>query len=349
MVSRVEHQEYVHSQIKLLAAQIDAPINPGNSGGPIIIDNKIVGIAMQGIEDSQSIGYMIPAPIINHFLNDIKDGDYDGFPALGISYQKIENKALKKKYGLSEEQSGVLITFISPGSSAEGKLQIEDVILSVESNRISGDGTIEFRHNERTPFIYFVQEKQIGEKIYLNILRKGKINTIQILLESSIGSLNLIPRQRYDILSSYYIYGGLLFMPLSRNYLMEWGKEDWEKGAPSEFLSLYHNGKAQSKDNEIVILSKVLPSEVNRGYHDHYDLIVTHVDGNKINNLKSLIQIVENNSDKEFVEFATNGGTKFVLDRKQAQADLPDILKTYNVPNDRSRNFVNQQLTGTIQ
>ncbi len=341
VISRIEHQEYVHSQIKLLSAQIDAPINPGNSGGPVIINNQISGIAMQGIDDSQSIGYMVPAPIINHFLQDLKDDNYDGFPTLGIAHQKIENKALKKIYGISNEQSGVLVTFIAPGSSAEGKLQTEDVILSVENNDISGDGTIEFRHNERTLFNHFVQVKQIGEKINLSVLRHGKIKNIQILLKSSIGSLSLVARQRYDITSSYYIYGGILFMPLSRNYLMEWGKEDWEKGAPSEFLSLYRNGKLQSTENEIVILSKVLPSEVNRGYHDYNDLIITHVDGNKINNLKNLIQIVENNSDKEFVEFATNKGTKFVLDRKHAQADLPDILKTYNVSYDRSANLIN--------
>jgi len=339
VISRVEHREYVHSQIKLLAAQIDAPINPGNSGGPVIINSQISGIAMQGMDDSQSIGYMVPAPIINHFLHDIKDGNYDGFPALGISHQKIENEALKKKYGLSTKQSGVLVTFISPGASADGKLETEDVVLSVENNNISGDGTIEFRHNERTSFNYFVQEKQIGEKIVLNVLRHGKIATIQIVLKSSIGSLNLVPRQCYDITSSYYIYGGLLFMPLSRNYLMEWGKEDWEKGVPSEFISLYRNGKPQSSNNEIVILSKVLPAEVNRGYHDYYDLIITHVDGNRINNLKGLIQIVENNNGTEFVEFVTKEGTKFVLDRKQAQTDSFNILKTYNVPCDRSENF----------
>ncbi|MGF3555330.1 MAG: S1C family serine protease, partial [Thermoplasmatota archaeon] len=36
VVSRIEHQPYVHSSISLLAGQIDAAINPGNSGGPVI-------------------------------------------------------------------------------------------------------------------------------------------------------------------------------------------------------------------------------------------------------------------------------------------------------------------------
>ena len=337
VVSRIEHSEYVHSQIKLLTAQIDAPVNPGNSGGPVIVDNRISGIVMQVIEDSQSIGYMVPAPIINHFLNDLKDYHYDGFPALGILYQKMENKALKKKYGLFNKQSGVLITSVCPGSSVEGSLKIDDIILSIEDNIISGDGTIEFRPNERTSLEYFVQKHQVGEKIKLNVMRKGMVKKIHLSLKSSAEKFSLVPRQQYDIKPSYYIYGGFVFMPLTRNYLMMW--DDPITDAPSKFLTLYKHGKLQSINNEIVVLSQVLPGEVNKGYHNYSDLIITHVDGNRINNLKNLIQIVENNREKEFVEFETKEGTKFVLDRKQAQADLPDILKTYNVPNDRSENL----------
>ena len=49
VVSRVEHSNYTHSGAYLLACQIDAPINSGNSGGPVIKDDKIIGIAFQGL------------------------------------------------------------------------------------------------------------------------------------------------------------------------------------------------------------------------------------------------------------------------------------------------------------
>ena len=79
VVSRVEIVPYVRSAKKLLAVQIDAAINPGNSGGPVIRQGKIVGIAMQAITSSQNIGYMIPMPVITHFLDDLKDKEYAGF------------------------------------------------------------------------------------------------------------------------------------------------------------------------------------------------------------------------------------------------------------------------------
>ncbi len=338
VVSRVEHSEYVHSQLKLLTVQIDAPINAGNSGGPVIVDHRISGIVMQGIDNSQSIGYMVPATIIDHFLTDLKDNHYDGFPTLGIDYQTIENDALKKKYKLLNGQSGVLITFIYPGSSAHGILQTGDILLSLENHDISGDGTVEFRPSERTAFQYYVQNHQKGDNLNLKILRNGEVHSVRVVLSSCLGTLNLVPRQQYDIKPSYFIYGGLLFRPLTKNYLLGWS-DGWDENAPHDFAALYKQGRPESKGSEIVILSKVLASDVNSGYHNYSDMIITHVNGKKIKNLKKLVNTVRKDRNREFMEFQTKSGFKIIIDRKQAENDLPGILKTYNVPHDRSEQF----------
>jgi len=102
VVSRIEHQPYVHSSIALLAGQIDAAINPGNSGGPVIVNGKIVGVVMQGIPSSQNIGYMVPAPIIKHFFEDLSDRQLDGFPNLGVCMQYMESPDLREKYAMPE-------------------------------------------------------------------------------------------------------------------------------------------------------------------------------------------------------------------------------------------------------
>ena len=50
VVSRIEVQGYVHiGDRAFLAVQTDAAINPGNSGGPVIQDNKVVGVAFEGV------------------------------------------------------------------------------------------------------------------------------------------------------------------------------------------------------------------------------------------------------------------------------------------------------------
>lgn len=98
VVSRIELQQYVHGinfnnynvimllgATNLLCIQIDAAINPGNSGGPVLKDNKVVGIAFQNLPSAENIGFIIPVPIIKHFLKDIElHGTYTGFGTLGL-------------------------------------------------------------------------------------------------------------------------------------------------------------------------------------------------------------------------------------------------------------------------
>lgn len=56
VVSRVVLRRYSHSSTELLKIQIDAAINSGNSGGPVIMGNKVVGVAFESRCCSELIG-----------------------------------------------------------------------------------------------------------------------------------------------------------------------------------------------------------------------------------------------------------------------------------------------------
>jgi hypothetical protein len=52
---------------------LPAQINSGNSGGPAFNSSgQCIGIAFQSLkhEDAENIGYIIPEPVIAHFIND---------------------------------------------------------------------------------------------------------------------------------------------------------------------------------------------------------------------------------------------------------------------------------------
>lgn len=101
VVSRIEPQQYAHSIIhKLLAVQIDAAINSGNSGGPALDqDNNVVGVAFQSLQGADNIGYIIPTPVINHFIEDVqKNGKYLGFLRLGIQTQILDHANAAREY-----------------------------------------------------------------------------------------------------------------------------------------------------------------------------------------------------------------------------------------------------------
>lgn len=337
VISRIEHEVYAQSNLPFLAAQIDAPINPGNSGGPAINNNKIVGIIMQTLLKSESIGYMVPPPVIKHFLDDIENGQYNGFPSLGIKTQNIENEGLKSKYKMGEENTGVLVTRVVSGSPAEGVIQKKDIILTVDGQSVSGNSTIEFRPKERTHYSYLIQNKQIGEEIEIVILRNGQKKTVNVELDTPIQDIQLV-RIQNDILPSYYIYGGLVFSTLTINYLKDWGSQ-WFRKAPAELISVAKFNTKTKKDEEVVLLIRVLASNVNLGYHENENLVIKKVNGTDISNLKQLVAIVENSKD-DFITFEDSYGKELVIDRSQAGTTNPGLLKTYRIISDRSDNLI---------
>ncbi|KAJ6411711.1 hypothetical protein OIU84_008316 [Salix udensis] len=155
VVSRIEILSYVHGSTELLGLQIDAAINSGNSGGPAFNDKgECVGIAFQSLkhEDAENIGYVIPTPVIKHFIQDFeKKGAYTGFPFLGIEWQKMENPDLRVAMGMKPDQKGVRIRRVDPTALESEVLQPSDIILSFDGVDIANDGTVPFRHGRLIP------------------------------------------------------------------------------------------------------------------------------------------------------------------------------------------------------
>ncbi len=345
VVSRIEHSYYFHSSAYQLSCQIDAAINSGNSGGPVIQDNKIVGVAFQAYTTGQNIGYMVPAPVVRHFLKDIEDGRFDGIPEMGIDVQNLENPELRLFHGMTQNQTGVVVTAIRFESAATGILQRGDILLSLDHYSIENDGSIEFRPEERTHLSYALQSKQIGESINVTILRSGKKELKKILLKRRIHHSELVPFEIYDTAPRYFIYGGLLFMPLSKNLLMEWGSTWYEK-APKHLLNYYFNGEKSETQREIVLLVKVLSDSINAGYQDSSTMVINSVNGTKITRLEDLIATISSSKDP-FVVFSDNKGNKLVFDREKVKKTDSQILKKYRIFYDRSANLrTGNQTTG---
>ena len=77
------------------------------------------------------------------------------------------------------------------------------------------------------------------------------------------GKVELVPRAQYDVTPSYYIYAGLVFQTLCRDYLATW--DTWWEKAPKEFLHTYYSGIRTSQKLETIILSQVLADQINVG------------------------------------------------------------------------------------
>ena len=337
VVSRIEISAYAQSQRRLLAVQIDAAINSGNSGGPVVDQKgKIVGVAFQASDEGQNIGYMIGAPVVDHFLRDMEDGTFDGFPDLGVVTQSLESPAFRRFLGVPKEiQGGIVVVAAHFGGSAHKLLHKEDVLLEVDGRKIGSDGSVRFRKGERIDFSHIVAQRHVGEELELVIWRKRERMNVNVPL---LPPRRLVAENRYDIRPSYFTYAGLLFVPLSRDYLQTWG-EDWWSSAPRNLVALYEHGIPTRGRLEVVVLQKVLADEVNQGYHGFESQVVVRTQGKRVRDLRHLISIVEATKD-EFLRFELASGERLVVERALAEKRGRMILKRYGLPRERSEDLL---------
>ncbi len=331
VVSRIELTMYVQNERNLLSVQIDAAINSGNSGGPVVLDGKLVGIAFQSLEEAENIGYVISAPVVQHFLRDVESPPYDGFPDLGLTVQHLESSAHRKYLGLPPPRRGVLVTQVHYKSSCWNVLQPGDVLLKVGGKSIAADGTVKLGERSRIEFQYVPSMRYVGEEIALEVYRAQERSTHRVTLKSH---RPLVPGRAHGGRPAWFAYAGLLFVPLTRAWLETWG-EAWRSRAPATLVSLYDHGVHTSRTQEVVILQKVLADKVNRGYHELESLRILKAQGRRVRGLSDLVRAVDAAED-EFVVFETSDLQRIVLDRQLAADRAETILRRYAVPADRS-------------
>ncbi|KAL8042050.1 hypothetical protein ABFX02_09G024900 [Erythranthe guttata] len=332
VVSRIEILSYVHGSTELLGLQIDAAINSGNSGGPAFNDKgNCVGIAFQSLkhEDAENIGYVIPTPVIMHFIQDYeKNGKYTGFPILGVEWQKMENPDLRLSMGMKPDQKGVRIRRIDPTAPEFAVLKPSDIILSFDRVDIANDGTVPFRHGERIGFSYLVSQKYSGDNAAIKVLRSSETLKFNIKLDTH---KRLIPAHNRGKPPSYYIVAGFVFTTVSVPYLRsEYGK-DYEYEAPVKLLDKLLHEMRQSAEEQIVVVSQVLVADINIGYEEIVNTQVLAFNGQPVKNLKSLASMVESCSD-EYLKFDLEYQQIVVLQTKTAKAATLDILSTHCIP-----------------
>ncbi len=335
VVSRIEMQSYVHSGMDAhLTVQTDAAINPGNSGGPVIQNGKVVGVAFQGNQQLENMGFFIPVHVVSHFLTDLEDGTYDGYPELGLYLAGLDSPAARRYAGMNGDETGVRIEHIIKGCSVEGVLQEDDIITSVGGYAVANDGTVEW-NGMRLDFGIIPDGLQKGQSLPLEIIR----NKERMKVDVTLSHYSPLPAKAnlYDVKPQYYVYGGLVFAPLNRETLKTYS-DNWIQEAPQELIyETYYRYIEEDdfSDSPNVMIIRQLNHEVNveEAYYT-YRLIDT-INGKKTRTIPEVIEAIESNTaDQHIIQFRY-GERMTALDRKKADAANAEILEQYAIPKDR--------------
>jgi S1-C subfamily serine protease len=341
ILSRVEQQVYAHAGAYLLAGQIDAAINPGNSGGPVIVDREIVGVVMQANAGgrAENLGYFVPPSIVQHVLKDSEDQQLDGFPDLGFRTQTLDSPAAKAAYGLEKDENGVLIIKVFEGSPADGILQENDVILKIDEFDIADDGTIQLTEDLLTDYKHAIDMHHIGESIDIKYSRGGIEKTVDMKAEIPMANYSLVRGEQFDKVPEYYIYGGVLFVPLNMNLIKRWGN-DWGRSAPVSLLQA-RNEWASPDRRELVVALQVLAADVNLGYHDWRNWVVEFVNGEPIRDFAHFADMLQSNAEENIV-FENDNGYQMVINHREALESEQAVLSQYRIPSAYSNGLIDR-------
>ncbi|MDG1478338.1 MAG: serine protease [Myxococcota bacterium] len=325
VVSRIEVQRYSHSQRRLLAVTVDAAINSGNSGGPVFKDGKIIGVAFQTLSGAENIGELVPASIIRWFLSGVDSGRVPSIPGIGITTQNLENPFLRARLGIAPGESGVLVISVEYGGSAWGVLREGDALLSIAGHPIANNGSIRYLDRIRTSYTVLLGDAYVGDSIDVTVLREGARQTLTLTLQPVV---HLVPPKRYDYVPQHFIYGGLVFQSLSRDFLGTWSK--WRYRAPPELVNYYFSGVRTLRRNDVVILTQVLADEINVGYQHLHSEAVVSVNGEPTTGLTDFVAQLKAAAGAVELRMSSNG--LIVLDADAVREANARILERYRIP-----------------
>jgi S1-C subfamily serine protease len=335
VVSRIESRLYAHNRNRsFLTGQTDAAINPGNSGGPVLQDGRVVGVAFQNASSLENIGYFIPTPIIEHFLTDVSDGRYDSFPEAGFTVSSLINETLRRYLRVDAplyKGKGVRIDSILPGFEETAVVQVDDVLLSVNGRPVSSDGSVNYHENRVFVGVLF-DEFQAGETLTLGLLRMGGEVEVELMMHGYTN--DRAQGSQYDVLPGYFVYAGIVFTPLSADFLATIDQDLGARERPELYYELSVR-RYEDPDNsrpEPVVIAGILPHPVNADLQIRDGSIVDKINGVRIEALKDVARAFGSNTERfDVIEFL--GNQRFeVIERDAAANAETQILHDYDLP-----------------
>ncbi len=340
IVSRVDMDVYSHSGIDYhLTIQVDAAINPGNSGGPAMQNGKVIGTAFQALPNGENLGYLIPPPVILRFLEDTKDGKYDGYTEFGVVSVPTRHKILRRALGIEKSlqspETGVLVRSIIPGSSADGHLKPGDILFRINKKSITEDGDVELGHALRN-YSELVDNLHIGDMVEVEVLRNSK--QLKMRFPSKATRVFRLRRRRYEMPPSYLLMAGLVFQPMDANVLQSYssayGIDHPEIRYRYDYFFLRNIYKSHSED---VLFSHRLPDRVNIYADDFKGALIQKVNGIKIKGFVHFVKLIDEAIKKGpyLVLHFYHNPTPLVLKTSLLVAANQRVFQNYGIRKDR--------------
>ena len=326
------------NQAPRIELKASSEIEGAGRGELMVSGGKAVGLVAS---KSGSTCSVIPGPFITAALKLRAEGDYKGLGYFDFIWQPASNPATTEYFKLDGPARGVLVIKPSTRPGAKSPLKLHDIILEVDGFPVDIQGDYLDPDYGHVIMEYLAcRNKWAGDTVKFKIWRDGKTEEIDYPLPKADFSANLVTDRPDDTEPTYLVVGGLVFVPLSAEYLSSWGK-DWQRNAPFR-LVFYNNQKPETTQRSLVVLSLVLPDFYNIGYQERkaQNLVLDKANGHRIDTLESLANALQTPGDGFHVFEFKKGSSlqKIILDAETLEDANQRIAKRYRIPRMRKLN-----------
>jgi hypothetical protein len=312
-----------------LAVARGTSIEPFPSGGVLMRQGRVAGFVFSR-EADRNIEFLF-ASHLARFIERSRSA-YAGFVSSGFDYEGILDPALKRYYGLA--RSGVLVGKVYPGTTAASGLKPGDVLTVVDGVSIDERGFFEDPSygRQRLDLLFARSPRGLrnpGEKMKVRVLRDKKEQDIVLELRRTDGTAIRLPVREEN--PAYHVESGLVFIELSLSYLTTTFGSSHASQAPAlSYLFERHRYRESPSEQKIVILSRVLPDDVNLGYEDAGGSVLVSANGTAVGSVAELKSLLE--KAQGIARLELRDGRVLYVDASARQEINARIKKKYSLP-----------------
>ena len=175
--------------------QTDAAINPGNSGGALVeLNGGLLGIntAIASPTGSYSgYGFAVPSNIVSKVIEDLMKFGVVQRGWLGVSIGSV-NSQIAKENDLKVGEGAYISGFSEKSSAKEAGLKEGDVVTKIDETPIRSS----------TALIEYIGRHRPGDKVNMQVNRKGNELTIPVVLKTRDGQTGTVKPEERDAVSA---------------------------------------------------------------------------------------------------------------------------------------------------
>lgn len=290
------------------------------SGAPIIRDGKLVALTNNYSKETLSLS-CINAEFLQRFVNEEKTAG--SAPVLGIQFETLDDPVFRRYLRLDDRQCGLYVHKVQPtGAAAEAGIEVGDVLTAIEGQDLDSRGQWQHPIYGSMPVGVIIRHlKPHGGRISLSIFRAGEKREVSVPLNRDALDNALPNREKPGVPPRYIVWGGLLFQPLTAEYLDTLRSK--AGGLPVQFLEIEKREQELREKGvkEIVALTLVIPTPATLGYESSAYSIVEKVNGREIHDFRDFEEALDAPTPDGLLHLTLNRAPfDIYLDRQAAEA-----------------------------